>query len=89
MLFTLLASITLAVTALLAWYLWRVPEGPACPRCGAATLADEHVVSNRASILFDRWTVARACPVCGWGGRQRRGGRPEPARHDGTSGGRS
>lgn len=84
---TLFALITLAVAVLAALYLWRVvPEGPSCPRCGAATRAERRSAGVRTRTWLDRWTVARACPVCGWEGRQRRGGEPEPIGRDGPPG---
>lgn len=58
----------------LAAYLWWVPSGPACPRCGA--LARErrrgYPSGNRVGPLLDRALLAAECPVCGWEGRMRR-----------------
>lgn len=89
MLLTIFASITLGVMATLAYYLWRVPEGPSCPRCGAATRqADRDVIgASPPAAWLDRWTAVRSCPVCGWDGRQRRGRGPEPVGQDGRRGG--
>ncbi len=82
MLFTTFAWITLVVTAMVAYYLWRVPEGPSCPRCGSATRGVDHVSMGRWTGWLDRWTAERACPVCGWSGRQRLGARPESVQHE-------
>lgn len=78
MLLMSLAVITLCVTALLALYLRMVPEGPACPRCGAATRHATSVAGEVAPpiALFNRWTVARSCTRCAWSGRLRRGAEP-------------
>ncbi|HEX7120496.1 MAG TPA: hypothetical protein VF212_17015 [Longimicrobiales bacterium] len=90
MLLTIFALITLGVTVLLAVYLWRVPEGPWCPRCGAATLVAERAGApgHRAAGWLDRWAAARSCAACGWSGRQRHGREPQSVRATGRPGSR-
>ncbi len=84
MLGQLVVLLSLAVMAAFTLYLWRVPAGPACPRCGTLT---RHRVSARPAarplpvrlILGDGLRMTSAeCPLCGWRGRLRRQP-PEPA----------
>jgi hypothetical protein len=76
-LLTILALITLAVMAALAWFLVRVPEAPFCPRCGAATACGPAAAAGAGpSRWLDRLAMPRVCTDCGWTGRQRGGGEP-------------
>lgn len=80
MLLIIIAATTLFVTALLAIFLRRVPDGADCPRCGAATLRLIAGEESRGGNLLDRWTEARSCPACSWSGRARFAGEPQAVR---------
>jgi hypothetical protein len=71
--------IVLVLMVALSLYLWRVPAGPACPRCGTLTrhraLAGSRGPWRLPALRF----AAAECPACGWRGRLRRQP-PEPVR---------
>lgn len=69
MLMVTFGSITVALTGLLAYYLWRVPEGPECPACGGRTRAAGPAEARSWLGLAQR---AR-CSACAWEGVQRLG----------------
>lgn len=73
MLFDLVVLITLAAAALVGYTLRRVPEGPACPRCGRLVRAARTAPRPGALRPMQRLTVDALCPACGWAGRMRRG----------------
>lgn len=80
MLVGIFALVTLVATGLLVYYLWRVPAGPTCPRCGGLVRRLRDPVRGRPKFfLLLRWTDAGRCPGCGWRGRLRRGPGPELA----------
>lgn len=80
MLVGMFALVTLVATGLLVYYLWRVPVGPACPRCGGLVRRLREPVRRRwAWSPLRWWTDVARCPSCGWGGRLRRGPGPELA----------
>ncbi len=68
--------VSLVVMAALSLYLWRVPVGPACPRCGALTrhrsCAGLHGRAGATWPLLRLRLPAAECPACGWRGRLRR-----------------
>ena len=72
-------SVSLVLMMALSLYLWRVPAGPACPRCG--TLTRRRALAPARGLWrlpAARWPAAE-CPGCGWRGRLRRQP-PEPVR---------
>jgi hypothetical protein len=74
-----LSLITLLSIAFAAYHLLRVPNGPACPRCG--TLTEPVGASVGDSGFLSRFRTEEAnCPSCGWSGRMRRAPRPEVVR---------
>lgn len=73
MLLSILSLVTISVTVLLAFYLWRVPESSVCPRCGRPTTAlSPDARGPRWSWPVEQFTVVASCPHCGWHGRMRR-----------------
>lgn len=80
MLLIIIAATTLFVTAVLAIFLWRVPDGEDCPQCGMETLRRPVSEASRGGYVQDRWTVARSCTACRWSGRARFTGEPQAIR---------
>ncbi|HEX9106239.1 MAG TPA: hypothetical protein VF832_03415 [Longimicrobiales bacterium] len=78
------ALVTLLLMVVLTAWLWRVPAGPECPRCGRPVQED----AGGGRGVVGRLAIPVECPVCGWRGRMRR--QPAAAeRAQGRRGGRS
>lgn len=63
------ALVTLFAVVVFTLYVWRVPPGPACPRCGRPARQHRGLtprgMAGWPGVLAD-------CPACGWQGRMRR-----------------
>jgi len=64
-------SVGLVLMLALSLYLWRVPAGPACPRCGTLT-RPRPLGPARGPRLLAVARAAAECPACGWRGHLRR-----------------
>lgn len=78
MLGQVVVSVSLVAMVASSLYLWRVPVGPACPRCGALTRQRTLAgAGGRAGAAWPRLGIrlrlpAAECPACGWRGPLRR-----------------
>ncbi len=68
MLGIVVALVTLLMMIVLTAYVWRVPAGPECPRCGRPVQER----AGRERGVVGRLAVPAECPACGWNGRTRR-----------------